>query len=450
DNALHVLMTTEGHTSTTGICTACRNVDTPGQAEYTCKDCFSRQLVCATCCMHNHVEKPLNDIKRWNGKFFEDTSLQELGLQVQLGHPDGTSCPYLEAGPNNFTVIHTNKFHRVNVDFCGCPVSVGKSCWEQLMLNKWLPATMERPKTVCTFRALELFHMLSHRGKITAYDFYVSLEKCTDNIGGKGFKGRYLSFLSMVRQWRHLKELKRGGRGNDGVRKVANTRPGELAVKCIACPAPGVNLPEGWENAQPEDCFLYCIFIAIDACFRLKRRNAGTWETDPPLCNGGSYFVESGPYREYYAKMKDQAEICTCTGLAALDFANTKYSKGYTATGVAMCTCGRHEIIMPNGAGNMQKGERRVFFLQKSPRFNSVNRYGNIDYVWASAMQHVHILLWILLSYDIICQWFKHLSERIKLLPPQVRLLTVHRIIAFVIPKLHILGHLIKCQDFFN
>lgn len=55
------------------------------------------------------------------------------------------------------------------------------------MLNGWLPATLERPKTVCTFRALELFHMLSHRGKVTAYDYYVSLEKITDNIGGKGF-----------------------------------------------------------------------------------------------------------------------------------------------------------------------------------------------------------------------------------------------------------------------
>lgn len=55
---------------------------------------------------------------------------------------------------------------------------------------------------------------------------------------------------------------------------------------------------------------------------------------------------------------EDFPQICTCTGLAALDFANTKYSKGYTSTGVAMCTCGRHEVIMANGVGDMQKGER--------------------------------------------------------------------------------------------
>lgn len=61
----------------------------------------------------------------------------------------------------------------------------------------------------------------------------------------------------MVRQWRHLKELKRGGRGNDDNRKVADTRPGELAVRCIACPVPGINLPEGWENAQKEDRYVF-------------------------------------------------------------------------------------------------------------------------------------------------------------------------------------------------
>ncbi|KAE9405463.1 hypothetical protein BT96DRAFT_934947 [Gymnopus androsaceus JB14] len=267
--------------------------------------------------------------------------------------------------------------------------------------------------------------MLLHCGKTTAYDFYTTLEKLTNNLGGRQYtykgiwyKSWYLSFLCLARHWRHLKELKRAGRGNDGIRKVAETQPGELAVKFIACPSPGVNLPEGWENASPDDRFLYCIFIAIDACFPLKRRHAGSWSTDPPMCDGGSYFVESGLYREYCKKMQDQDEICTCTRLAAMDFANTKYSKGCSTTGVGMATCGCHEIVMPNGVGDLQKGEQ----------------YGNIDYIWASTMRHVHILLWILLTYNIICQWFKKLAECIKNL----------------LPLLHILGHLLSCQDYFN
>ncbi|KAJ3749798.1 hypothetical protein EV360DRAFT_56774, partial [Lentinula raphanica] len=374
---------------------------------------------------------------RWNGLFFEDTSLQDLGLRVQLGHPDGSICPNPFAGPTDFVVIHTNKIHRVTVDFCHCPLSVIRPHWEQLMLNEWLPATTDRPRTACTFRALEQFHMLSYRGKITAYDYYTTLEKLMDNIGtkdGPKFKSRYSAFLRMARQWRHLKELKRAGRGNDGVRKVKETGIGELGVQCIACPKPGVNLPEGWMDAPEDQQFLYITFIAIDACFRLKNRQISSWIVDPPLGDGWGYFVESVPYRDFCKQMQDQNEMCTCTGLSALDHANTKYSTGYRATGVGMCTCARHEVVMRNGVGDLQRGER----------------YANMDYIFASTLRHFADLLPLLISYDIVCQWSKKLLERLKSLPSLTRLTYILKIVSFVIPKLHILGHTMKCQCSFN
>ena len=42
--------------------------------------------------------------------------------------------------------------------------------------------------------------------------------------------------------------LKRSGRGHDP-EGVSNTLFGECAVECPACPHPGKNLPEGWEDA---------------------------------------------------------------------------------------------------------------------------------------------------------------------------------------------------------
>jgi hypothetical protein len=45
--------------------------------------------------------------------------------------------------------------------------------------------------------------------------------------------------------------LKRGGRGHDEA-GVSATKDGELAVMCPSCPHPGINLPDGWEEA-PED-----------------------------------------------------------------------------------------------------------------------------------------------------------------------------------------------------
>ncbi len=55
--------------------------------------------------------------------------------------------------------------------------------------------------------------------------------------------------------------------------------------------------------------------------------------------------------------------MSTCSGLAAIDHANTKYHKGYAATGVGAVICSRHEFMLANGVGDTQVGERYVFTL---------------------------------------------------------------------------------------
>lgn len=51
--------------------------------------------------------------------------------------------------------------------------------------------------------------------------------------------------MTIVRQWRYLKLMKRAGRAHD-VKGVKGTAPGELVVMCPTCPRPGVNLPKNW------------------------------------------------------------------------------------------------------------------------------------------------------------------------------------------------------------
>lgn len=55
----------------------------------------------------------------------------------------------------------------------------------------------------------------------------------------------------MVRMWRHLKRLKRAGRGHEPT-GVRGTQLGDLTVKCPACPRPGYNLPENWDTVGDE------------------------------------------------------------------------------------------------------------------------------------------------------------------------------------------------------
>ncbi|KAJ6458780.1 hypothetical protein C8R45DRAFT_1056277 [Mycena sanguinolenta] len=177
-------------------------------------------------------------------------------------------------------------------------------------------------------------------------------------MGSRAFKRRYQLILCVVRQWRNLRSLKRGGMGNDPDRCTAETRRGELGVDCIACLKVGVNLPEKWEETPLERRFIYALFLAIDACFRLKLKKISSWWADPSLQDGWVYFVPSQPYAEFVKTLGDQNEMSTWTGLAALDHSNTKYAQGYAATGCGMVTCGRHEVMCKNSVRELQKGEK--------------------------------------------------------------------------------------------
>ncbi|KAE9394190.1 hypothetical protein BT96DRAFT_943352 [Gymnopus androsaceus JB14] len=212
----------------------------------------------------------------------------------------------------------------------------------------------------------------------------------------------------MMRQWRHLKMLLHGGRANNNIRNIEQTAQDELALMCPACPHPNINLPPEWKDPDHPNPFIYMLFIAIDACFRLKWKLISNVVKDPYLQPGMAYLVNPEPYREYLLTMTDQDEMCTCTGLAALDYANTCLSRGYAIMGIGLCCCARHEIIGKNRAAPLQKGER----------------YANIDYAVASFLQHN--------------------------LPPKVRYRMVLTMVKFVIPKLHIYGHKLLYQLMFS
>ncbi|KAJ7578939.1 hypothetical protein C8J56DRAFT_796992 [Mycena floridula] len=416
-------------------CSHCPEAVSAGDALFRCDDCFQMSLVCQSCCIREHSEMPLHIIRRWNGAFFERRSLQELGLRIQMGHGANSACPSRKEKPDKFTVVHTNGIHTVSLDFCQCyQGSTAGLEYQQLLRNEWFPATHLEPQTAATFRVIEQFHLLTLTGKVTPYDFYTSLQRLTDNTGCEKLPDRYRGFLRMAREYRHLIACKRAGRGNDEDRGVSETRPGEIAVQCPACPRPGVNLPNGWENASSDQKFIYTLFIAVDACFRLKRKMVSSDKKDPGLAAGWAYFVEEPPYREFVKTLGDQTEMSSCTGLSAVDHANTRFSRGYAATGVGLALCARHEFIGQNAVGDLQVGEK----------------YGNMTYIVASWFRHICLMLAILVSYDINCQFSKNFSERVKKLPPLVRFAFVSTLFRWVIPKLHILGHKLACQREFN
>ena len=109
-----------------------------------------------------------------------------MGLVVQLGHPLGQRCMAPMPAPQDFVVIHMNGMHPLNVQYCHCSHSyLSSSQIEQLMRMKLYLATVADPNTCCTSDILENFHIVTLQSKVTMYDYYMSMEKLTDNTGLK-------------------------------------------------------------------------------------------------------------------------------------------------------------------------------------------------------------------------------------------------------------------------
>ncbi|KAG2358779.1 hypothetical protein BDR07DRAFT_1452576 [Suillus spraguei] len=355
DLFLAELLRHEGHRGyTSDVCPGCP-CPTSTPPRYRCQDCLDSQLYCGLCIIQYHIWLPTHHIEEWTGQFFQRISLKTMGLHVQLGHTIGERCILPKKAFNDeFVLIDTNGVHEIRLDFCGCMTSQ------------------------------------THTKQTSAYEFYHSLVRLTDNTGLMRQKDHYESFMHMIR------------RGHDPS-GVAGTSEGQCAVLCPACPQPGKNLPDDWQDAPKAKGWLYGLFLAIDANFCLKRRAMSSDKTDPSLSQGWAYFIEEKSYKSYILdRIGDIQEKSTCSNHNAVNMAETKSSQGLAATGVGTVDCARHNIKRPNGVGDLQKGEK--------------------------------------------C----HLWSRMLSLLPSHHLNYVARTIRFFVPKFHLPAHVSKCQTIFS
>ncbi|KAH0826244.1 hypothetical protein J3R83DRAFT_5708 [Lanmaoa asiatica] len=439
DDFLRELIHLEGRNGVTA-CSSCKT----GPATYHCDDCLGIDLYCKGCIVSRHTSQPVHLIKEWSGDYWIQRSLKELGLVIQLGHCAGEAC-YLPKIPysDDFTILDTNGIHSVALRFCGCEIA--DTPVQQLLRCRLFPVSTQQPRTAATFSLLEEFHLLSLESKLSTYQYYNSLARRIDNTGlfpakvciryiqlddnYHAIQDRYEQFLRIIREWRHLKMLKRSGRGHDPA-GVQHTQEGECCVLCPACPQPGKNLPDNWDKVSKDKQWLYALFVAIDANFRLKRRAVSKDDVDPSLSQGWGYFVEELSYKLY---LRDHAnfrqEKSMCSSHSAVNAAESKSTRGLAATGVGSVCCARHEMKLPSSVGDLQKGER----------------YINMDYLFFSAIKDTSVRV-LNISYDIACQWMTHLWERMATLPHSMQFPYKDRKINALVPKFHLPAHVAKCQ----
>ncbi|KAJ7779986.1 hypothetical protein B0H16DRAFT_1448414 [Mycena metata] len=398
--------------------------------------CIGPGLYCETCIASMHRELPTHMLE--SGEFFRPLTLNDLDVEarLQLGHAAGTFCPRSRRAHKDFVIIDILGIRIVKLSFCGCDSTVSHR--QQLMQACLWPATSVDPQTCATVNAIRLFEVQNCLGKISAYDFVRSLELLSNNDGletvakgedgeEKGPPDRRRAFRAIVKQYRMMELRKRAGIGHRDS-GIEGTKQGELAEPmCRMCPVPEVNLPEGydkidWDAMDEDQRYKYFLALAQDANFKLINRNVSSEAADPIVDDGSGFLCNRKEYSEHIRKHVDEDEISSCSGFQAMFLANAKRAKGVRVTGV--------------GGGSVRD-------LQKGERFC------NMDFLFFASLLGF-ILTYLIASYDIICQFSKHIWTRMEKLPAKYHLKIDFKNVRWAVPNFHLPAHKKGCHSPFS
>jgi len=82
---------------------------------------------------------------------------------------------------------------------------------------------------------------------------------------------------------------------------------GELGLFCVACPQPGVNLPDNWK--EDPKTWAYSRGFVLDGNFTCNHKVQRWLEDDVWLKNGEGYMVEWERYAKHLATAKETKEV---------------------------------------------------------------------------------------------------------------------------------------------
>ncbi|KAF8995346.1 hypothetical protein BDZ89DRAFT_1149647 [Hymenopellis radicata] len=340
-----------------------------GERAFRCRSCGDF-MKCSTCCVLHHQRSPLHILQIWRTGSWDRKTLRELNLVYQVGHQGGP-CPHPDASLRTMTLLHTTGVHT----------------WQQLLRTGWYPATTRQLSTCATLEVLDLYRRLKTMATVNVRDFVSILESTTNPYETEWTPDRYKVFARIARQWGFLKRVRRAGVGHN-LGGLATAKPGDLIVKCWACPRVGVNLPVGWDTVAEKYRYRYRRILSTDANFRMSNKLKAMAHPDPPL----SYVTEE--------------EVTNCAAFAALMQKDTWFTVGLRWSGVIGVICARHEIML--GLEDLQKGER----------------YKNTAFVLYMVLSCMG-LKECTITYDIACQYKKNFHAWIAALPETLRSLDI-------------------------
>ena len=128
-----------------------------------------------------HHRLPFHVVRKWNGHFFENTDLKDMGVVLHTGH-QGSPCP-------NGTSINGGKIQIATpaeifvhqVAYCACEQADGSLVAKdiQLLRIRLYPATSQNPSTAFSFDCLDDFHLQAVECKTAALKYIMKLRRMT-------------------------------------------------------------------------------------------------------------------------------------------------------------------------------------------------------------------------------------------------------------------------------
>ncbi|KIY61940.1 hypothetical protein CYLTODRAFT_334914, partial [Cylindrobasidium torrendii FP15055 ss-10] len=410
---------------------------------YRCASGCTHGVLCETCICRSHGHAPLHRIERWNGSFFAQSSLRELGLVWSLRHP-GALCPSAPTGrTRRLTVADVDGYKTVQVQYCYCngrhfnPDDKNPGYAKQLLDAGLWPVTLKSPQTVITFGVIENFIHHNDADKKSSYSFCSALSAMTDAIDPTVLPNIYRPLQRAVRIWRVLAAERRSGQHFNIDQRITTRRPGSTSTFCPACVEVGFNVSHEEVWNAPEEEQSYTNFHSTDGCFNcgrfiLPRED----ENDEALMKGTAYMQCEEQQRTFIelAKKHDPPQPQTCSKLRALQLQSVGKFKGMAVTGVVGTICTRHGFMQDNGLVNMLAGEAFMWA--------DLSRGGSLMHSSKSRFEYGF--------YDVWCQYAVNVKKRItKLKFPYAdkeffELMTER--MTGGIPSMHIRGHIAKCR----
>ncbi|PIL25832.1 hypothetical protein GSI_11585 [Ganoderma sinense ZZ0214-1] len=343
-----------------------------------------------------------------------------IALMAQLYADHTASRAVIAEWPSCYSAVQiiANRIHELPFTFCICPNADREDL--QLLDLGYYPASKSRPKTVFTTRVLDDFLLANKECKTPARNYYNKLRRMSNSAFPHMVPDRYKELLRVSRQWRNQQMRLSAGFGH----RAQTVGPGDLAILCPACPQPGQNLPEDWQDDP--DSWKFTRSVVLDGNFSAQHKHMRNPEDDVALADGHAFMVTDGPYKEHLRTAREFKEKSTCHEHRAVLTATMERAK-FEATGIGAAACSRHGFFAPHACVDFQQGERQR----------------NMDYVLNWILAWLNGLTCILVLYDIMCQYFTHLRARFEQSP--FLTMPVGLTIQRGIGQFHVHGHVAQC-----